>query len=87
MKTKITQLAPHIYKFSKYGKMYNITFNQFLLVGDKESILIETGHRKSFYDLYAQISTVCDPRTIKHIVIPHFEADEVGALLPFIQKL
>ncbi len=87
METKITQLAPNIYKFSKYSRMYNITFNQFLLVGEKESVLIETGHRKSFDDLYIQISTVCDPLTIKHIVIPHFEADEVGALVSFVQKL
>lgn len=87
METKITQLAPHIYKFSKYNKMYNITFNQFLLVGDEESILIETGHRKSFDDLYAQISTVCDPHTIKHIIIPHFEADELGALTTFMANL
>lgn len=87
MEIKTTQLSAGIYKFSRYSKMHDITFNQFLLVGDCESILIETWHRKSFDALYEQIAMVCDPTTIKHIVIPHFEADEVGALLPFIQKI
>jgi len=87
MEIKITQLKPNVYKFSKYDPSYNITFNQFLLVGENESIVIETGHRKSFNDLYEQIITICDPKTIKHIIIPHFEADEVGALTSFMQKI
>lgn len=87
MEIKITELTKDIYKFSKYDKLYNITFNQFLLVGKQESIVIETGHRKSFNELYKQIEKVCDPKTIKHIIIPHFEADEVWALVSFIEKL
>lgn len=82
--TQTFEIQKDIFQCSIFNKQYGITFNQFLLRGDSEDILVETGHHKTFESLKKAIEQVSSLEKIKHIIVPHFEADEMGALMDFM---
>lgn len=84
MHYKTTQLLKNVYKFSLFIEKINLSFNQFLIVNDNESILIETGFRRYFPLLKDSIEEVCSLESIKKVFVPHFEGDEMGALGEFL---
>lgn len=81
--TKIYEITKDVFQFSLFNEKYGITFAQFLLRGEYEDILFETWHHKTFESLSNAISQVTSLERIKHIIVPHFEADEMGALMDF----
>lgn len=57
----------------------------FFLIKDEEPTLVETGFAALFDETLAAVRRVIDPATLRHIVVPHFEGDECGALNRFLQ--
>jgi flavorubredoxin len=79
----VAEIAAGIHRVTTYYEPWRSSTNTFLLAGD-EPVLISTGLRSRFRDTWAGIAQVLDPRTIRWIVVPHFEADECGALNEFL---
>ena len=75
----VSQIAADTYRITTYHEPWRSTVNQYLVVDD-EPMLISTGLRERFEDTWAGIAQLIDPATLRSIVVPHFEADECGAL-------
>jgi flavorubredoxin len=82
MLPKIHTIKENLHVNSVYIDKLGLSFNQFILVSeDKNITIIETGFRQYFDELSKNITTIgLLPKNIQNIVIPHFEADEMGAL-------
>ena len=79
MDTKITEVAPDLYRISTFHPDYQIQFNQFL-IKDDQPFLMHTGFRKMFDITHEAVSKIIDPATLRWIGYSHFEPDECGAL-------
>lgn len=77
--TRITEIAPDIYRISTFVPEGNLQFNQFL-VRDEQPLLYHTGMKGLFPAVRDAVATLVDPATIRWIGFSHFEADECGAL-------
>lgn len=77
--SRITEIAPDIFKISTFIPDFNIQFNQFL-VKDEEPLLYHTGMRGLFPSVVEAVAELIDPSEIRWIGFSHFEADECGAL-------
>jgi flavorubredoxin len=77
--SKITEIAPDVFKISIFISEVNMQFNQFL-VKDEEPLLYHTGMKGLFPTVYEAIAKLIDPTAIRWIGFSHFEADECGAL-------
>jgi flavorubredoxin len=75
----VSEIAADTYRITTYHEPWRSTVNQYLLV-DREPTLISTGLRERFEDTWAALAQVLDPTRLRYIVVPHFEADECGAL-------
>jgi len=75
----VSEIAADTYRITTYHEPWRSTVNQYLVVDD-EPMLISTGLRERFEDTWAGIAQLIDPTTLRSIVVPHFEADECGAL-------
>lgn len=78
-----TELAPGIFRISTWHAPWGLTINQFLIV-DEQVALVETGLAETFPVTRRALVEVCDVRRIGFVVVPHFEADECGALNHFL---
>jgi len=79
----VSEIAVDIYRIATYHEPWRCSVNQYLIVDD-EPTLIATGLRDRFEDTRAGIAEVLDPTTLTQIIVPHFEADECGALNDFL---
>ncbi|WP_333873502.1 MBL fold metallo-hydrolase [Methylobacter sp.] len=88
MLSKIHTIKENLYVNSVYIDKLGLSFNQFILVSKDNIItIIETGFRKDFDELYNNMKSIgLFPENIQNIIVPHFEADEMGAL-PEILKI
>lgn len=77
--TKITEIAPDIFRISTFFEAFNIQFCQFLVRGD-EPLLFHTGMRGIFPVVKDAVATLMDPAKLRWLAFSHFEADECGAL-------
>lgn len=77
--TKLTEIAPDVYRISTFVPEGNLQFNQFF-VRDEEPLLYHTGMKGLFPAVRDALATLIDPVTIRWIGFSHFEADECGAL-------
>jgi flavorubredoxin len=77
--TKVTEIAPDVYRISTFVAEGNLQFNQFL-VRDEQPLLYHTGMRGLFPAVRDAVATIIDPATIRWVGFSHFEADECGAL-------
>ncbi len=75
----VSEIAADTYRITTYHEPWRSTVNQYLLV-DAAPMLISTGLRERFDDTWAGLAQVLDPSTLRYIVVPHYEADECGAL-------
>src|ERR1700758_1499258 len=76
---RIDHLTSGIYRISTYASDKRISFNQFL-IDDEEPALIHTGTFPMYADVRAAVAQVVDPSRLRHVVVPHFEADECGGM-------
>jgi len=81
----VAEIAPGIYRIATYHEPCRSSVNQYLLAGD-DPLLVSTGLRGRFADTWEAIARVLDPSTLGSIVVPHFEADECGALNEFLAR-
>jgi flavorubredoxin len=79
MKSKVTEIAPDLYRISTFHPTFGIQFNQFVLKDDAP-FLMHTGLRRMFPDTLEGVASVLDPSSIRWIGYSHFEPDECGAL-------
>jgi len=79
MNSKVTEIAPDVYRISTFHPAYGIQFNQFL-IKDDEPFLMHTGFKKMFSATLEGVSSVIDPAGLRWIGFSHFESDECGAL-------
>jgi flavorubredoxin len=79
MKSKVTEIAPDLYRVSTFHPTFGIQFNQFV-VKDDAPFLMHTGLRRMFPDTLEGVASVLDPSSIRWIGYSHFEPDECGAL-------
>lgn len=79
MKSKVTEIAPDLYRISTFHPTFGIQFNQFVLKDDAP-FLMHTGLRRIFPDTLEGVASVLDPSSIRWIGYSHFEPDECGAL-------
>jgi flavorubredoxin len=79
MQSKVTEIAPDVFRISTFHPDYGIQFNQFL-VRDDEPFLMHTGLRKMFAATLAGVAHVLDPTSVRWLGFSHFESDECGAL-------
>lgn len=88
MSSKIYKIKDNLYVNSLYIDKLGLSFNQFIVVSKEKKItIIETGFRKNFNDLSENMASFgLLPENIENIIVPHFEADEMGAV-PEILKI
>lgn len=82
VETKITEIAPSIFRLSTFIPQVEPTglaFNQFLLLGD-EPLLFHTGMRGLFPLVRDAVAKVMPVETLRWISFGHYEADECGAM-------
>lgn len=83
MKTQVDEIAPDLFRISTHIAKFDLQFNQFL-VRDEEPLLFHTG-MKGMFDLVCQaVKKILDPTTLRWISFSHFEADECGSLIPWL---
>ena len=84
MESKITEVAPDVYRISTFADQYGIQMNQYL-VKDDEPFLMHTMPRGMFPATSKAIASLIDPSTLRWIGFSHFEADECGALNDYLK--
>lgn len=80
----IDEIAPDVYRISKYAPEIDLQFNQFL-IKDDEPLLFHTGMKALFPSVLESVSSLIDPSTLRWIGFSHFEADECGSLNEWLQ--
>jgi flavorubredoxin len=83
--TRVDQVADGIYRIATNASSFPLTFNQFLIETD-EPALIHTGTFPMFEAVRQAVAQVLDPRRLKYVVVPHFEADECGGMGRFVAE-
>jgi flavorubredoxin len=84
MKSKVTEIAPDVYRISTFHPEYGIQFNQFL-IKDDEPFLMHTGFKKMFSSTLERVSSIITPSKLRWIGFSHFESDECGALNEWLE--
>jgi len=79
MESRVTEIAPEVFRISTFHPDFGIQFNQFL-IRDDEPFLMHTGFRKMFATTLRCVGRIIDPARLKWIGFSHFEPDECGAL-------
>lgn len=79
MESKITEIAPDVYRISTFHPDFGIQFNQFL-IKDDEPFIMHTGLKKMFPITLEAVASLIDPTELCWIGFSHFESDECGAL-------
>jgi len=83
--TRIDEIADQIYRISTPTDAVpgGFSFNQFLIVDD-DPLLFHTGLRGTFPLVKEAVGRVMPVEKLKYVSFSHFEADECGALNPFL---
>ncbi|WP_323123472.1 oxygen-binding di-iron domain-containing protein [Burkholderia alba] len=86
MSARIEEIRSGLYRATTYVEKLGLGFSQFFVRANTEEVLcIETGMRANFPQLTQSLTQVdILPSMISGIVVPHFEADEMGALPEFL---
>jgi flavorubredoxin len=73
------KIFDNLYMFNSYNQYINLSFNQFLLLGE-ESVLIHTGSYQMAEELVPKLKDILGNRKLSYIFVSHFESDECGGL-------
>lgn len=85
-RTNIQEIAEGIYRINTPVDLPDgqaFSFNQYLLVDD-EPLLFHTGPRQLFAVVSEAASRVMPLQRLRHVALSHVEADECGALNPWL---
>jgi flavorubredoxin len=83
--THIDEIVDGIYRISTPPGDAPITFNQFLIDGERPA-LIHTGVHSGYDGTRKAIGEVIDPAKLEYVVLLHFEGDECGGMERFIAE-
>lgn len=83
---RIEEIRSGLFRATTYVDTLNLCFSQFFVRSPNgEVVCIETGTRSNFPQLSASLATVgITPSMVSSVIVPHFEADEMGALPDFL---
>ena len=79
----VTEIAEDVYRINVVLPGKGVTYSLFL-INDALPTLVETSFGRVFDEVKEAVGKVLDPRLIRHIIVPHFEGDECGALKKFL---
>ena len=79
----ITEVAAGIYRINAELPGKPVTVSMFV-IDDEEPALVETAQRKLHDEIWEAVTRIVDPKRLRYIVVPHFEADECGGLNHFL---
>ncbi|WP_171167367.1 MBL fold metallo-hydrolase [Streptomyces sp. I05A-00742] len=79
METRVTEIAPDIYRLSTYVDEAGLLFNQFL-VDAEDPLLFHCGLRALFPPVSEAVARVVPVDRLRWITFGHVEADECGSL-------
>ena len=79
----VTEIADDVYRINVVLPGRRVTFSLFL-INDDLPTLVETSFARVFDEVKAAVGKVLAPRQLRHIIVPHFEGDECGALKKFL---
>jgi flavorubredoxin len=79
------EIAPGIFQFRFFDAARGIGFNQYLIAAEQPA-LVSTGGMPTFEALWEALGAVLAPERLRYLVVPHFEADEGGALAAFLAR-
>ena len=82
--TRIDEIVDGIYRISSWQEPYGITFNQFLIAGERPA-LIHTGMHHLYDGVRNAVGQVLDPAKLSCIVLLHWEGDENGGMEHFMR--
>lgn len=82
--SKVTEIAPDVYRISIYVPEFNLQFNHFL-IKDDEPLLFHTGLKAMFPQIRDAVSKLINPSQIRWIGFSHFESDECGSLNQWLE--
>ncbi len=75
----MTQIYPDLYQFTDVLEPMKLSMHQYLLLTD-EPILIQTGAVPQAQATLPKLKELLGERSMKYILISHFESDECGGL-------
>lgn len=73
-----------VYLISSFDEKIGITFNQYLILDDKPT-LVHTGSAPIFPQVLDAIGQVARVRDLAYVFVSHFEADECGSISQFLE--
>ena len=79
----VAEVADGIFRINMEVPGAPITYSLFV-IRDDEVALVETGYNRLFDETAAAVRSLVDPSRIRHIIVPHFEGDECGALNSYL---
>ncbi len=79
----VAEVAPDVYRINVELPDSPVSFS-FFVIKDEAPTLVQTGFGRLFDESLEAVRRVLDPATLRYVVIPHFEADECGALNRFL---
>ncbi|RQR40532.1 MBL fold metallo-hydrolase [Burkholderia sp. Bp9142] len=84
--SRIDAVRDGLFRATTYVDTLNLCFSQFFVRSPHGDVLcVETGTRSNFTQLSAALDTVgIAPSMVSSVIVPHFEADEMGALPDFL---
>ncbi len=77
--TRITEIAPDLFRIATFVAPFNLQFSQFLL-RDDDPLLFHTGPRALFPAVKEAVASLINPAGLRWIGFSHFESDECGTL-------
>ena len=80
----IAEIAQDTYRINIEAPGSRLTYS-FFVIKDDLPTLVETGMRRMFDESMEAVKQLIDPSMLRYIVVPHFEADECGALNLFLE--
>lgn len=79
----VAEIAEDIFRVNLEIPDRALTYS-FFVIRDERPALVATGFAATFGETVEAVRRIVDPTTIRHIVIPHLEGDESGALNRFL---
>ena len=79
----VTEIAEDVYRINVVLPGRRVTYSLFL-INDELPTLVETSFGRVFDEVKEAVGKVLDPSQLRHIIVPHFEGDECGALKKFL---
>jgi flavorubredoxin len=73
------EVSKQIYQFNTYIEKINLSFNQYLLLG-QEPILVHTGSYQQTVEILPLLKQALNGQSLDYVFISHFESDECGGL-------